>query len=102
MASMSGKETTIFICGGECCLRKRSEEIRGKVIDGIAERGLTGQISVGRMFCFHMCGCGPNILVAPDGTLYSGVTCENVLTVLDPVFVHAGRGGKTRSESEVV
>ena len=47
------------------------------------ERNLFGRFAVTNTGCFGPCGLGPNILVYPDGVMYTGVTKEDVSAIIE-------------------
>ena len=47
------------------------------------ERNLFGRFAVTNTGCFGPCGLGPNILVYPDGVLYTGVTKQDVSAIIE-------------------
>lgn len=46
-------------------------------------RNLWENFSVTYSGCLGPCDCGPNVLVYPEGVLYSGVTKEDVAEIID-------------------
>lgn len=46
-------------------------------------RNLFGRFAVTTTGCIGPCGLGPNIVVYPDGVMYSGVTKEDVAAIVD-------------------
>jgi len=80
----------VFVClnereAGVCCARGGSEAIHAKLKDAVKERGLNASIRVSRSGCLNRCGQGPNIMVFPDGTWYSGVAASDVPEILDEI-----------------
>jgi (2Fe-2S) ferredoxin len=47
------------------------------------ERNLFGRFAVTNTGCFGPCGLGPNVLVYPDGVLYTGVSKEDVPAIIE-------------------
>ncbi len=47
------------------------------------ERNLFGRFAVTNTGCFGPCGLGPNILVYPDGVLYTGVSKDDVSAIIE-------------------
>lgn len=46
-------------------------------------RNLLGKFALTTTACFGPCGIGPNVLVYPEGVLYSGVTREDVQEIVE-------------------
>jgi len=46
-------------------------------------RNLLGKIALTTTGCFGPCGIGPNVLVYPDGVLYSSVTRDDVAAIVE-------------------
>ena len=47
------------------------------------ERDLFGRFAVTQTGCIGPCGVGPNVLIYPEGVMYSGVTKEDVPTIIE-------------------
>ncbi len=80
----------IYVClnereTGTCCAARNSPEIHLLLKEAIRVRGLNTQIRVSRSGCMGRCGNGPNVLVFPDGVWYSGVSSNDVETILQEI-----------------
>ena len=86
----------VFICTNRkpdddgCCAARGSEEVLQKFRAEIAVRKLQGEIHVTPCGSLGTCGHGPNMVVHPDGTWYSGVTVNDIAEIIDQHLV----GGK--------
>jgi (2Fe-2S) ferredoxin len=67
------------------CGVRGGEVLREALKTQMAERGLRGRVRVSQSGCLGQCAHGPNIMVFPEGTWYSGVTEEDVPHILDAV-----------------
>ncbi len=47
------------------------------------ERNLFGRFAVTSTGCIGPCGVGPNVLVYPEGVMYSGVSKEDVAAIIE-------------------
>jgi len=69
------------------------QQAGGKIEEEVARRvaaaGLVSEINIGRMFCFRMCGIGPNMILFPDGDVYNELTAEKLDAVLPQIFERA-------------
>ena len=63
-----------FICNGKACSEKGSpDECKKFFKDKINEHGLKSEMRACSSSCLDLCDHGPNIVVYPEGTWYSGV-----------------------------
>lgn len=65
-------------CGG-----RNSKPVAEALKKLVNDRGLKGKIRVTKTHCLGLCELGPNIIVYPEGTLFSGVTPADVPAILD-------------------
>ena len=80
----------VFVClnereAGVCCAQRSSETIHAQLKAAVKERGLNTQVRISRSGCMNRCGQGPNIMVFPDNIWYSGVTEDDVPSLLDEI-----------------
>ena len=54
-----------------------------KFAEMLAARQLLGQIALTQTGCRGPCHVGPNVLVYPEGILYSSVLAEDVASIID-------------------
>ncbi len=73
----------VVLCGGTGCLSSNSAEIQKKIIDLIAEKGLSDRVSVNQVGCFGYCSQGPFIKIYPEDTLYRLVKLEDVEEIVE-------------------
>jgi (2Fe-2S) ferredoxin len=86
-------QRTLFVCtnnreegGRPACAQRGAEGLCQQLKDEIVKRGLKGKIRAMKSGCHDFCEEGPNVMVFPDGTLYSGVTAENLATLIDKLL----------------
>ncbi len=79
----------VFVCTNRkpgddgCCAARGSEEVLEKFRAEIRARNLQGEIHVTACGSLGTCGHGPNMVIYPDGTWYSGVTASDVPEIID-------------------
>jgi (2Fe-2S) ferredoxin len=79
----------VFICTNRkpdddgCCAARGSEEVLQTFRAEIARRKLQGEIHVTPCGSLGTCGHGPNLVVHPDGTWYSGVTLNDIPEIIE-------------------
>jgi len=70
-----GKDLTkvqhvVFICNGNTCLSKGSEETTNQIRSGISARDIHDQIHTIKTRCTGQCEHGPMVFIYPRGTWY--------------------------------
>ncbi|HEX9465503.1 MAG TPA: (2Fe-2S) ferredoxin domain-containing protein [Alphaproteobacteria bacterium] len=64
-----------------CCGRHGGPEIVAALREAVACRGLN--VDVQTIKCLGLCAKGPNLRIAPSGSLYNAMTVEDVPAVVD-------------------
>jgi (2Fe-2S) ferredoxin len=84
---------TLFVCtnlreegGRPACAARGSEALCQSLKDEIARRGLKGVIRAMKSGCHDFCEEGPNIMVFPDGDLYSNVSSDDLPQLIDKLL----------------
>lgn len=67
------------------CGAKGGGGFKEKLKAAVAVRGWKGRVRVSTTGCMGLCGEGPNILLHPQGIHWSGVTEDDLDTVLEEV-----------------
>ncbi|HEY0634167.1 MAG TPA: (2Fe-2S) ferredoxin domain-containing protein [Gammaproteobacteria bacterium] len=88
---MPRPEKHLFVCTQQrpeghprgCCQAKGGAAIAEEFWFQLQGRNLLGRIALTTTACFGPCGIGPNVLVYPDGVLYSGVTRDDVAEIVE-------------------
>lgn len=88
---MPKPEKHLFVCTQQRPEGHPRGSCQAKDGGGIAEefwfqlqgKNLLGRIALTTTGCFGPCGLGPNVLVYPDGVLYSGVKREDVQEIVE-------------------
>ncbi len=80
----------VFVClnereSGVCCANHDAENIHARLKAAIKQRGWDTLVRVSRAGCMNRCMLGPNVMVFPDNRWYSGVTDEDIATILDDI-----------------
>lgn len=68
----------IVLCGGTGCLSNNSAEIMAKFEEVLAQKGLSGKVTVNKAGCFGFCSQGPFVKIYPEDTLYRLVQISDV------------------------
>ncbi len=71
------------------CARCGGVEVRERIKELVAERGLKGKARVLKTTCLDICEGGPIICVMPDNVWYEGVRVEDAEEIVDS---HLDRG----------
>ena len=86
----------VFVCTNRkpdddgCCAARGSEQVLEKFRAEIKARNLQGEIHVTACGSLGTCGHGPNLVIHPDGTWYSGVGVNDVAEIVEQHLI----GGK--------
>ena len=81
--SGAGNKRAMVLCGGTGCLSSNSEEIKAKIEEVLAAKGLTDRVSVNIVGCFGFCSQGPFVKIYPEDTLYRLVQVEDVEEIIE-------------------
>ncbi len=79
----------VFVCTNRkvdddgCCAARGSEAVLEKFRAEIRARKLQEEIHVTPCGSLGTCGHGPNMVIHPDGTWYSGVSVEDVSEIIE-------------------
>jgi (2Fe-2S) ferredoxin len=83
----------VFVCtnireedGRPACGLRGSEKICEMLKEEVKKRGLKGKIRALKSGCMDLCEKGPNVMVFPEGTYYSGVAPEDVPSFIERYF----------------
>ena len=81
-------EKLFLVCTGERCNKaelqfERGEFIRAELKDHNKKLGRKPTVRVCAVSCLDLCDYGPNMVVEPDGTVYSHLTRETARAVYD-------------------
>jgi (2Fe-2S) ferredoxin len=67
---------TLFICNGDTCLSKGSDDTTIRIRKAITENHLDDQTHTIRTKCTGQCAHGPMVFVSPVNTWYRGIKPE--------------------------
>jgi NADP-reducing hydrogenase subunit HndC len=74
----------IFVCQGNDCFQKGSEEIRAEFRRQLLEKKLFEcEVKVNKSGCFDQCKYGVNVVIYPEGTWYCNVELGSVKKIID-------------------
>ncbi|MBR3308490.1 MAG: NADH-quinone oxidoreductase subunit NuoF [Lachnospiraceae bacterium] len=89
LAANTGYRKQVLICGGTGCTSSGSREIISALEAELEKKGLKDVLVV-KTGCFGLCALGPIMIVYPEGTFYSQMTPEHVVTVCDQHLIEGG------------
>lgn len=73
----------VLICTGPRCGGERhSERIRQEFRRQFVRQSLPASVKDTPCICFGLCSYGPNVIVYPDGVVYSGVKPQDVAEIV--------------------
>ena len=73
----------VLICTGPRCGGERhSERIRQEFRKQFVRQALPASVKDTPCLCFGLCSYGPNVIVYPDGVVYSGVGPQDVAEIV--------------------
>lgn len=82
----------VFVCdqqkpeGVPCCSARGSADVLAELRAEISRQGLGGSVQVTACGSLGLCERGPNMVIYPEGTWYSGVTRDDVREIVDSHF----------------
>ncbi len=89
LAERSEYRKQVLICGGTGCTSSGSMAIIDALESELEKKGINDVLIV-KTGCFGLCALGPIMIVYPEGTFYSQMTAEHVVTVCDKHLVKGG------------
>jgi (2Fe-2S) ferredoxin len=92
---MPKPEKHVFVCAQArpdghprgSCQQKGCGAIAEEFWFQLQGRNLLGPVQLTTTACIGPCGVGPNVLVYPDGVMYSGISKDNVTTIVEQHLV---------------
>jgi (2Fe-2S) ferredoxin len=79
----------ILICTGPRCGGERgSERIRQEFRKQFVRQSLPASVKDTPCICFGLCSYGPNVIIYPDGVVYSGVKPQDVAEIVREHLLH--------------
>ncbi len=79
----------VFVCtntkedGAASCGPCGAQEILDTLKDEVKKRGLKGRVRALKSGCMDICVGGPHVMVFPENEWYSGVTMEDVPSLVE-------------------
>ncbi len=88
---MSKPEKHVFVCSQTrpdghprgCCAQKGGSDLLQVFWKELQKRNLFDKISITYSGCLGPCDGGPNVVVYPEGVMYSQVTKDDVAAIFD-------------------
>lgn len=79
----------VLICTGPRCGGERhSERIRQEFRKQFVRQALPASVKDTPCLCFGLCSYGPNVIIYPDGVVYSAVGPQDVAEIVRDHLVH--------------
>lgn len=78
----------VLVCTASHCMQKGANTVAGKLRIELKRRGLDRDVLVNTCDSIDLCDIGPNIVVYPEGVIYSSVTPSD----LDEIIEHLAGG----------
>jgi len=79
----------VLICTGPRCGGERhSERIRQEFRRQFVRQALPASVKDTPCLCFGLCSYGPNVIIYPDGVVYSGVKPQDVAEIVREHLLH--------------
>lgn len=72
----------VLVCTASHCMQKGANNVAGRLRIELKRRGLDSDILVNTCDSIDLCDIGPNIVVYPEGVIYSGVTTNDLKDVI--------------------
>lgn len=66
------------VCASAC-----SETLLKTLKEEVKKRGLKGKVRALKSGCMDLCEKGPNVMVCPEGTLHSGLTAQDIPSLIE-------------------
>jgi bidirectional [NiFe] hydrogenase diaphorase subunit len=90
---LARKPVRIRCCVAASCLFGGSQAVKERLVEAVAEAGLSDTVEVCGVGCLRLCSQGPLVHVDPENVLYEKVTTEQA-----PSIVAALDGGTTTAQ----
>jgi (2Fe-2S) ferredoxin len=72
----------VLVCTASHCMQKGANNVAGRLRIELKRRGLDHDLMVNTCDSIELCDIGPNIVVYPEGTIYSGVTTNDLKDII--------------------
>lgn len=73
----------VLVCMGEKCSQKGGKYILDAFKDEVAKKGLEKEIMLVESGCLGFCDDGPNVIIYPEGVIYSGVNVSDIAEIVE-------------------
>lgn len=72
----------VLICTASHCMQKGASNVAGRLRIELKRRGLDRDVLVNTCDSIDLCDIGPNIVVYPEGVIYSGVSTNDLKDII--------------------
>jgi (2Fe-2S) ferredoxin len=73
----------VMVCTANHCMQKGAQRVAGVLRIQLKREGLDTDVLVNTCDSIDLCDIGPNIVVYPDGIIYSGVGVKDIPEIID-------------------
>ena len=73
----------VMVCTANHCMQKGAQRVAGVLRIQLKREGLDTDVLVNTCDSIDLCDIGPNIVVYPDGIIYSAVTVKDIPEIID-------------------
>ena len=75
-------EKLIFVCTGTACSKRGGEALRQALKQAVKDGDVKGKVRATGCGCIDQCDSGPNVYLAPEHTILTGVSLKDVKKIL--------------------
>lgn len=73
----------VLVCTASHCMQKGSANVAGRLRIELKRRGLDHDVLVNTCDSIDLCDIGPNLVVYPEGVIYSGVSTNDLKDIIE-------------------
>lgn len=73
----------VLVCTASHCMQKGANNVAGRLRIELKRRGLDVELMVNTCDSIDLCDIGPNMVVYPDGLIYSGVQVSDLNAIIE-------------------
>jgi len=89
MSSLEKINWHLLVCEHKTCLKQGGRSVAKELKRALKDNNLQKQVLVTKVDCLDQCGCGPIVVVYPDGVWYGEVAEECAREIIER---HVKRG----------
>lgn len=73
----------VLVCTANHCMQKGAQRVAGQLRIQLKREGLDNDVMVNTCDSIDLCDIGPNMVVYPDGIIYSGIVVKDIPEIID-------------------